>query len=302
MGTVDEGTLTDIRKAAKKIIDTNVPVGTRYTSDGPTKDTFTRLTGGKPADYPSRHDKLVAVWAKGSKETCCMDFVGWYSGQLAAALGKTMTENLGRFTINKGVAVAAAWIPTTAAAKPKYGDILLHTGIHIDVAIGFDGPKLCRVAAGQGIVGQRDVLTRVTGGSAYNYQKLQGWVDIDIYFGGAAAPGPTPTSTMPPPPWIYGWWQVAWQGQQFGYYFYRDGTVKWTRNLGQPLAYPPGGTEGTGRFGRDATGAIVIYWESGSVETFPRGGPSGLQGTWRGADGNQSPLSGVKLDDSRVIA
>ena len=45
---VDEGELTDIRKTAKTIVDKNVPVGARYTSDGPTQDTFTRLTGGAP--------------------------------------------------------------------------------------------------------------------------------------------------------------------------------------------------------------------------------------------------------------
>jgi hypothetical protein len=300
---VDEGTLTDIRKAAKAIIDANVPVGARYTSDGGTEGTFTRLTGGKPKDYASRHAKLVAVWKDGSQETCCMDFVGWYAAQLAAKLGFSLKgENLGRFDINKVISNKSAWISSTGA-KPKYGDVLLHTGIHIDVAIGFEGDRLWRVAAGQGIVGQRDVITRVKGQAAYNYAKLQGWVDIDVYFGGAAAPGPTPTSIVAPPPWLFGWWKVTWRGQAFGYYFYRDGTVKWTRNLKQSTSKPPLATEGTGKFGVDEKGSIIIQWGSGSVETFNKGRTmSEMGGTWKGKDGSQAPLGASKLEGNRWVA
>jgi hypothetical protein len=294
---VDEGVLTNIRKAAKTIIDKNVPVGARYTSDGGTEGTFTRLTGGPPAGYSSRHAKLVDVWAKGSQETCCMDFVGWYAGQLAAALSFKMTENLGRFTIDQGIAKPAAWIKTTPEPKPRYGDILLHTGIHIDVAIGFEGDRLWRVAAGQGIVKQRDIIMRVKGGAAYNYQKLKGWVDIDVYFGGAAAPtpGPTPTNTIMPPSWLYGWWKVMWRGEAFLYYFYRDSTVGWTQNMRQSTSQPPATVQGRGRFSVDHTVTIIINWDSGSIETFRSKSNTELTGTWKSKDGSQAPLSATKV-------
>jgi hypothetical protein len=296
----NEGDLSDIRKAAKAIIDKNVPGLTQYTSDGPPemRKTFDRLTNGTPKTHPSRHDYLVDVWAKGSQETCCMDFVAWYGKQLAAALGVTMTENLGRFDlVEKGIAKPSAWIKTAPSPKPKYGDILLHTGIHIDVAIGFDGNHLCRVAAGQGVVKQRDIIKRVTGQFDYNYQKLKGWVDIDVYFGGAAAPtpGPTPTSTIMPPPWLYGWWKVTWRGEAFLYYFYRDGSVAWTQNMKQSTSQAPAAVQGRGRFVVDHSTNIIVNWDSGSLETFKSTSNTQLTGTWKSKDGSQAPISAAKV-------
>ena len=302
---IEEGTLTDIRTKARAIIDKNVPPKARYTSDG-AKDEFTRLTGGRGSDWKPewkwRHDKLMAVWAAGSQETCCMDFVGWYARQLAAALSFDLKgENLGRFDINTVIKNKSAWINTNGVSKPKYGDVLLHAGIHIDVAIGFEDGHLWRVAAGQGTVGTRDIITRVKGDGRYNYQRLKGWVDIDVYFGGSVAPCPIPTRMVTPPDWVFGWWRVNWRGDEYRYFFYRDGTVEWTEHLQQSTSRPPLLTDGTGTFVFDALGKIIIQWESGSVETFSKAGSTReMRGTWTGRDGSQAQLTASKLETSFI--
>lgn len=75
-----------------------------------------------------------------------------------------------------------AWIVSTKDKRPQYGDILRHTIFHVDVAIGFDGDILLRAAGGQGGPPVHDIVNRVRGLGPYDWTKLKGWIDIDIFF------------------------------------------------------------------------------------------------------------------------
>jgi hypothetical protein len=51
------------------------------------------------------------------------------------------------------------------------------------VCAGYDGDKLVRAAGGQiGKGAVHDIIKRVHGLAAYDYTKLAGWIDIDLYF------------------------------------------------------------------------------------------------------------------------
>jgi hypothetical protein len=199
--------LSDIRKKAMKIIDDAgiPPLGQQINSNGSTEAKFSELTGGAPVvlqgkSYPSRHALLWANWEQGGMMTACNEFVGWYGRKLG------ITDNVGRFDIEthlKAMGKAHAWVKSAADVQPpKPGDILRHTAFHMDVALHLRDGVLYRVAAGQGgpirkdgkLVGGCDILKRVKGNGPYDYTKLQGWIDIDLFFG----PPPPPTPQQQP--------------------------------------------------------------------------------------------------------
>ncbi len=128
--------------------------------------------------------------------TACNGFVNWY----ARSLGITDISNW--FLLRQslaGINKLHAWVQSTANGRPKYGDILNHRINHVDVVIGFNGSILRRAAAGQGDgskfsmhprprseaerLQEYDVLKRVDGTGPYNWQNLEGWLDIELYFG-----------------------------------------------------------------------------------------------------------------------
>lgn len=212
--------------------------------------------------------------------TGCNAFVGWYAAQLRSEY------YLGRFdlvtylpTIGKG----HAWVKSVSGRQPQYGDILLHTGLHVDVALDFDGNILNRMAAGQGGRGVGcDILCRVRGKGPFNFANLQGWIDLDLYF------GPTPT-TVPIPSWLPGWWKVTWRGQTYYYYFDRNYQVKWTQsppsNTSQPLLL----ARDTGDFTIEGVAAVTIRWgATGSVEKLgllpTTTGMVQMGGIWNGTE------------------
>jgi len=180
-----------IRDVAQRIIDQAVPEGRiiRSNENPPLfSNDFLKYTN-------SSHAVLLANWLGGGIMTACNGFVNWYAHQL----GITGISNW--FELEKSLKKcnkAHAWVPAASGARPKYGDILRHTVFHVDVAIGFKGNVLSRVAAGQGdgskysthprprpqdqIMQEYDVLRRVSGSGPYNWQNLTGWLDIELFF------------------------------------------------------------------------------------------------------------------------
>ena len=176
--------------------------------------------------------------------------------------------------------------------QPECGDILRHTAFHMDVAYGFDGDVLIRVAAGQGgpkwkkendkeILDEAascDILTRVRGASSYDPKKLQGWINIDVYYS-------TTPQTAPVPAWLVGWWKVTWAQRVF-YYFFDDThrTVTWAEG---DKSHP---VQDTGKFavgGPKGPSAVTILWgATGSVEKYdpPTGDNNTMAGLLNGKD------------------
>src|SRR5438477_6146437 len=117
----------EFRAMAKGILEAELPAGIRYASDSGKR--YEQLTGYS-------HATLKANWATGGKLTACMGYVAHYCGMMG------ITPNLGRFDLDThlpAIQKEHTWVRSTQARRPKYGDILLHQGIHIDVSMGFDG-------------------------------------------------------------------------------------------------------------------------------------------------------------------
>jgi hypothetical protein len=267
-----------IRERAKDLLKDVPPLGQQINSDGATAALFTKLTGGVT------HARLVKNWEGGGIMTTCNEFVGWFG----RALGSK--DYLGRFDIEKYLAhigKSNAWVPSTNGARPKYGDIFRPKSFHMGISLDFDGDTWNTVESGQGgPKAGRDIIKRKQ--TTYDGSTLQGWVDLELYFGSAAQSGPVPE-------WLPGWWQVTWRGQTYYYYFDRNRQAKWTQNLQQSASQPPVAANDTGNFAIDANGTITIRWgASGSVENFSRvlvTPNEQMRGTWNGTE----PLTAVKM-------
>lgn len=264
--------MSPIRERAAAILGAIPKIDIR--SSGTTAGLYSTYTGGLT------QATLEANWKppKNGIMTGCNAFTGWYGASLGAE------KYLGRFDLDTylpSIGKGHAWIKSAPARRPKYGDILRHTSFHVDVCDDFDGSVLKRVAAGQGsrALGY-DVLCQVRGKAAYDPAKLQGWIDIDLFF------GPAPTS-IPVPPWLAGWWKVTWRGQVYYYCFDNARQVKWTQvaplNTSVPMAF---GMD-TGKVTIESQRSLSIVWgASGSVERFGLLGfePAQMSGTWNASD------------------
>jgi hypothetical protein len=176
----------NIRDKAKEILDHAVPEDIVIKSnEAPPQynNAFLQYTG-------TSHSVLLANWQTQGIMTACNGFVNWYARSLGIndiSNWFSLKESLER--INK----LHAWVESSPDTAPQYGDILKHKIFHVDVAIGFNDSLLRRVAAGQSyhkrpasqekILQEYDVLTRVTGKAPYSWQNLEGWLDIERYFG-----------------------------------------------------------------------------------------------------------------------
>lgn len=257
--------MTPIRARALEILNA-MPVPIRSTDPG---GRYAKYTGGLT------HQTMADNWKKGGIMTGCNAFAGWYGQQLGSSL------YLGRFdlaTYLPSHGKGHAWVKSAAGKKPQPGDILIHTGLHEDVCIGFVGEVLHRMAAGQGGKGMGcDLLCRVPGKGSYSAAGLQGWVDIDLYFG--AAPAVSPLAQ-----WLLGWWSV-WDGTQYYYHFDAAGGVQYTKtkpvNRAAPLTHPV--NRGGYRFLQH--GVLVLEWapagDGVTRETFTNAvpGSSKMNGT-----------------------
>ena len=164
--------MSTARDSAQTLLDKELPDGKVITSDGATAAKYAEMTG-------LSQQRLTDNWAGGGIMTGCNGFVGWYGTKIGSK------KYLGGFDLKHIAATAGkpdSWIVSTKDNRPQFGDVLRHTAFHIDVCAGFDGDFLIRAAGGQGGKGVgHDVIKRVHGISAYDWTKLMGWIDIDLY-------------------------------------------------------------------------------------------------------------------------
>jgi hypothetical protein len=244
--------MTPIRERAVGILNA-IPVPIRSTDAG---GGYAKYTGGL------LHQTMADNWKKGGIMTGCNAFAGWYAQQLGS------TTYLGRFDLDSFLpshGKGYAWVKSGPGKRPQPGDILIHTGLHEDVCIGFVGDILHRMAAGQGGKGMGcDLLCRVPGKGPFNAGNLKGWVDIDLYFGQAPAVSPLAQ-------WMQGWWSV-WDGNQYYYYFDACGSVQYTKVKPIGKMAPPAKPLNQGSFKFPQSNTLVIDWnpaDNGATkETF----------------------------------
>jgi len=264
----------NIRERAKEFLEVLPPFGEQINSDGKTGPLFTKLTG-------LSHAYLIGQWNGPSIETSCNAFVVQYGNHLGSQ------KPLGQFEIEKLLAKwgrAHAWIRADSGARPKYGDIFRPKKFHMGISLNFEGNTWNTAEAGQGgksQVPQRDIIKRKQ--QPWNPSELQGWVDIELFFGpGVANPGPVPD-------WLPGWWTVTWLGKPYYYHFDKGGQVKWTKVVPKNKWLAPMMPEATGTYAVEFRKDVTIQWfgPKGSIEKFSTGTGAGvpsMQGKLNGRD------------------
>jgi len=275
--------MSAIRDTARRILDAALPPNTTITSNGATAGKYTELTG-------IAHKTLADNWAKGGIMTGCNGFTGWYGARLGS---KTY---LGVFDLEGIVKKAGrpdSWVKSTKDNRPQYGDILRHASFHVDVCLGFDGDLLLRAAAGQG--GKNaggDIIKRLRGTAAYDPSKLVGWIDLDLYFGGAASPSASDAELA----WLHGWWTVS-DGETYYYYFFPSGVVQYTKTKPTAQTPPPAHPLNTGKFSYTKPGTLVLDWnpaDGGATrETFRNATSNAIK--MNATSNRYAPLVATKL-------
>jgi hypothetical protein len=272
--------VADIRDKAREILAV-VPETGQITSNGGTAAKFTSLTG-------TSHETMKKNWEGGGIMTACNGFVGWYARTLREAVEgtKAPTNYLGRFDLETylpSIGMGQAWVKSTADGRPKYGDICRHTAFHVGVSLDFAGDFWNHVDAGQG--GQKmgcDILKRTRSDKAYDFTKLQGWIDIEVYYGSSPQTGRTPD-------WLVGWWKVVDGGDTYFYYFDQNGGVVWVENKPSKGGAPIGNFGNRGRSKLTGDDALEITWnwvaggqtiENFTVTDVPRTHMNGSSNRW----------------------
>ena len=204
-------------------------------------------------------EQMLKSWRENMNGPAVLTACGGFAGHFSDLIGITGVRSY--FELEKSLAEAGksyAWVAASSGASPQIGDILRHTVFHVDVAAGWDDRKLKRVAAGQSshprptknVENEFDALKWVTGKAAYNPANLQGWLDLDRYFG-AASVGPTHG-------WLKGWWKV-WDGSTYWYHFASNGVVKYTKTQPPYLDAPPTRANNVGTYTYTQP-ILVVTW------------------------------------------
>ncbi|WP_213959130.1 hypothetical protein [Variovorax sp. dw_954] len=250
--------MSTVRDDARKLLDSVLPGNTVITSNGATASKYTEMTG--------LSQKVMSEnWARGGIMTGCNGFTGWYGAKMGS---KTYLGGFDLEGIVKKAGKPGSWVLSRQNNRPAYGDILRHASFHVDVCLGFDGDVLLRAAGGQGGKSMGcDVIKRVRGTGPYDFKKLVGWIDIDTYFDAATSPSAGDAAMS----WLYGWWKV-WDGSDYYYYFFPNGSVQYTRTQPTSGSPPPAHPLNTGTCTYAAPATLVIDWnpmDGGSTrETF----------------------------------
>jgi hypothetical protein len=275
--------MSAIRDEARKILDAALPGNTVITSNGPTANKYAEMTG-------LSHKRLTDNWATGGIMTGCNGFTGWYGTRLGS---KTYLGGFDLQGIVKKAGRPDAWVRSTNDNRPSFGDILRHASFHVDVALDFDGDVLLRAAGGQGGRSMGcDVIKRVRGAGPYNPTKLEGWIDIDIYFGSAS----TPTASEDELAWLHGWWTV-WDGNTYYYHFAPQGLVQYTTTKPAARTPPPAHPLNTGRYSYSSTGELIIDWnpaDGGATQEVFRNAFRDVT-TMNASSNRYSPLVATKI-------
>jgi hypothetical protein len=279
------------REEAEKIL-AEVPKGDGIRSDTQ-PDEFHKWTG-------YWHSDMLASWRAHMNDhvllTACAGFASVFAGRIGIT-GIASFFDLQKSLIDAGKAYA--WVPASSGADPQVGDILRHTAFHVDVAAGWEGRKLKRVAAGQSyhkrpttsVEGEFDSLKWVTGKNDYDRAALQGWLDLDKYFG--AAPVVDPTLG-----WLYGWWKV-WDGSTYYYFFGPGGGVEYTKTEPPKGSGAPKRANNLGRYTYTLPNQLKVTWnqvvgaEEACEETFYNAAPGCQQ--MNATSSLYSPLVATRL-------
>lgn len=268
------------------------PLPTEVTSNGPLAVLFTKLSG-------ITHLRLLQSWGMAARPggatfadtppglTSCNGFVGIYGASIGLT-DQTTANSLGKFRLDQWLkkwGKSHAWVPSTAGARPKFGDIFeLAPRPHEGISLDFDGDLWNTAEGGQG--GSKmgfDIIKRkqarqisdvVTNDKA---ETLKGWVDIERFLN-----GPPPTTV---PSWLPGWWSVPWRGRTFFYFFDSNFTASWTFAKPVSNALAPMTFDDTATVTFDDAKSITLKWsKTGSVEQFSAATESSLVGTWNAAE------------------
>ena len=281
---------TNIRDQAREILKDLPPLGQQVNSigsgppDGQTNPLFYKMTSNVT------HSHLTGVWAKGSIETTCNAFVGWYGNMLGSRKALSvfeMEKNL------KSMGKAHAWVKAAPGLRPKYGDIFRPKRFHMGISLDFEGDLWNTAESGQG--GRKmgfDVIKRKQ--TTWNVNDQLGWIDIEAYFGVA------PTAAVPLPgaipDWLLGWWNVSWRSSPFYYCFERSGQVKFTRALPRSPSQSLTAAIDTGSYSVDVSNAVTIRWNAtGSVEKLSKAPGVNGAGPMKGMWNDKEPIAAVKL-------
>jgi hypothetical protein len=250
--------MADIRALAKSVLSVVPERPGQITSLQPEYQKYTGLS----------HATMKKNWDGGGIMTGCNAFTGWYARTLRGMVPdcNAPTAYLGRFdlaTYLPTIGMGHAWVKSSPTNWPYYGDICRHKSFHVGVSLDFIGEQWEHADAGQGGKGVGcDILKRTLSKTNYDWTKLEGWVDIEVYYGTAPQLGAVPD-------WLQGWWNINWRGDNYYYFFNVDRRVKWTQQKPRDLISRPLSAEGTGNFTIDDKW-VAIYWESGTVEVFQR--------------------------------
>jgi hypothetical protein len=269
---------------------------------------FQRLTG-------VTQKMLQAQWDIGKNYTTCNAFTGVYGHHLGDTVGcfhalfpsdYLKGDSGTQPGHKKRKSMAHAWVKSTVdGPRPKYGDMyqiagehvkdnkgnVMYDTAHVGIVMEFnDDGTWFHADSGQGGKGAgQDRILKQISPTPFDYKKLRGWIDLDLYFGNI------PDPTIPPPPWLGGWWVVKWRGTDYYYYFDGSNTVTWTQwkpdNLEiSPIPFPIH----TGNLLMTGADSFKITWnDSGSIEnhSLAVGSKDEIVGLWN----SKENLSGVRL-------
>ncbi len=257
-----------IRKKAEAILDPvtkQVPIYSDKPKNG--VDLYARYTDLSQKHLEKNWDTVQKNGKKGQM-TGCNSFVGWYSRQLG-------TVYLGGIDIEADLRKAGmqhAWVRSSSGGKPRYGDMCQHAEVtHTSISLDMEGGTWPRLNAGQGGSGMRKDVIAISKG-VWASGVLKGWVDIDSLA----------KATAPVPDWLLGWWQVAFRGDTYYYYFDLTHQVKWSEFRPRDTMMRMMATDGgAGSFAVKDGSEITIKWRSGNVEKFTRSSSGDrIAGTW----------------------
>jgi hypothetical protein len=270
------------------------------------------------------HEQLRSEWNKGSFLTTCNAFTGVYgsamgdkTGLLHSLFPETylFSKNQDKKYFSRKIERGYAWIKSALDARPRFGDVyqiesrpvfhkvtkkFLYNSAHVGIVMDFDDEDYWFHAdSGQGAPGKdpsaQDMIMKQRSRTAFDHTVVKGWVDIELFL------ADLPDQTKPTPKWLQGWWEVAWRGSTYYYYFFNTLDVLWS--IVPPLNIAIAPLRSPMHMGRlitvGETGFLITWNDTGARETFyrvPGFDDTNIMGSWsNGKRSDSSPVEGQKI-------